>query len=146
MKVLDLNLYLKQSQPFRFVDEVLYCENTGAIKAKRFFDPAEDFFKGHFPGEPIVPGVLIVECMAQACRASLNYSVGRATTGFLATIERVKFIRPVRPNDELFIEAKPIDMSLAEPAKLPRYCQFRCVVKIANESIAKATLILYQDV
>ena len=55
---------LPQREPFLFVDEVLEIEEGKRIVAKKYLDPEADFFKGHFPGKPIMPGVLIIEAMA----------------------------------------------------------------------------------
>ena len=66
MDNLEVRKRLPHREPFLFIDEVLEV-NDEFIVAKRFVSPDEDFFKGHFPNFPIMPGVLVLEAMAQSC-------------------------------------------------------------------------------
>ena len=66
MDNLEVRKRLPHREPFLFIDEVLEV-NDEFIEAKRFVSPDEDFFKGHFPNFPIMPGVLVLEAMAQSC-------------------------------------------------------------------------------
>lgn len=83
--------------PFLFVDRVLTCDADGATAERRF--PADEpFFAGHFPGNPVVPGVILVEGLAQ----TLAYLALRQTGGgtvLLTGIEVDKIRRPVRPDE-----------------------------------------------
>lgn len=92
---------LPHRDPFVFVDEV-ETDADGAIRGKRLFRADEFFFKGHFPEYPVVPGVLLVEALAQTGGVGFNL-VDSRTHGvyFLATVDSVKFRRQVRPG-ELF--------------------------------------------
>ena len=95
--------------PFLLVDRLSVVGGDEIVGHKRF-DPDEPFFAGHFPGFPVVPGVLLVECMAQcggagvaAARDSESNNGQVPERAFLASVEQAKFRRPVRPGDEVRI-------------------------------------------
>ncbi|BAS26975.1 3-hydroxyacyl-ACP dehydratase FabZ [Limnochorda pilosa] len=92
--------------PFLLVDRILEAEDGRAVGLKNV-TLNEPFFQGHFPGQPIMPGVLIVEAMAQVASALLyrapEYS---RTTGLFAGIDQTRFRRPVVPGDQLRIETE----------------------------------------
>lgn len=100
---------LPHRAPFLFVDELIAADETGAIGSYTFTTEKNDFFKGHFPDYPVVPGVVLIETMAQTAGAGL---VARKIFGdgvplfFLAHIDGVKFRRQVRPGDTLFTVAE----------------------------------------
>ncbi len=85
--------------PFLFLDEVLECDESH-VRAVRTFRPDEDFFRGHFPGRPIVPGVLLVEAMAQAF-AYWGLTFQKAGAVYLTGVDRARFRRPVLPGDRV---------------------------------------------
>ena len=105
LKGIDL---LPHRPPFLFVDELIAADETGAIGTYTYTEEKNDFFKGHFPGRPVVPGVVLVESMAQVAGAALvaEKVVAMGPNGepplfFLATVNDVKFRRPVTPGDTL---------------------------------------------
>lgn len=104
----DIKKFLPHRDPFLFIDVVTDVENDKKIVALKTFLPEEEFFKGHFPGNPIVPGVIIVEALAQAAGILLYVSnpdlKGRMPA--LAGLDNVKFRKPVRPGDQIKLQAE----------------------------------------
>jgi 3-hydroxyacyl-[acyl-carrier-protein] dehydratase len=106
---LDINQIqqiLPHRYPFLLIDRVTELERKQRIVALKNVSVNEPFFAGHFPGYPIMPGVLIVEAIAQAGGALLLTEVGDRNDKlmFFTGIERAKFRRPVVPGDQLRIE------------------------------------------
>ena len=90
--------------PFLFLDRLERADADLIVGYKRFA-PDEPFFAGHFPSYPVVPGVLLVECLAQCGGAGIaSQSAGAGSILFLATVEKAKFRRQVRPGDEVRLE------------------------------------------
>ncbi len=97
--------------PFLFIDGVLDLDPGRRITAVKRFDPGEEFFKGHFPGNPVVPGVIIVEAIAQAGGILIARSYAdrlRDASPALVGLDKVKFRRPVRPGDEVRFDVEVI--------------------------------------
>jgi 3-hydroxymyristoyl/3-hydroxydecanoyl-(acyl carrier protein) dehydratase len=97
MRNVDCSGLLPHRPPFLLIDEVLECTDT-FVRAVRRFRPDESFFAGHFPGRPIVPGVLLIEAMAQAL-ACLALARIPAAEVYLTGVERVRFRQRVLPGD-----------------------------------------------
>ena len=97
---------LPHRDPFLFVDKPIAADETGALGEYTFTAEKNDFFKGHFPDFPVVPGVVLVEAMAQVSGAALvaRNALGgkdKEATFLLAAVDEVRFRRPVRPGDKL---------------------------------------------
>ncbi len=93
--------------PMLLVDEVVEMVQEESIKAKFFIDPEREIFKGHFPDEPVLPGVYTVECMAQTADILLlSMERYKGTTPLFIGINNVKFMRKIKPNDTIEISAK----------------------------------------
>ncbi|MBA2357753.1 MAG: 3-hydroxyacyl-ACP dehydratase FabZ [Actinobacteria bacterium] len=90
--------------PFLFLDEVLELEPGVRVVARTEVRGDEWFFRGHFPGRPIMPGVIMVEAMAQAgAVAVLSEEANRGKLALFAGIDSVRFKRLVSPGDELVL-------------------------------------------
>src|SRR5437763_11576328 len=88
--------------PFLFLDEVVELEPGARVLARKQVREDEWFFPGHFPGRPIMPGVIIVEALAQAgAVAVLSVEENRGKLALFAGIDDVRFKRIVSPGDEL---------------------------------------------
>ena len=100
--------HLPQRFPLLMVDRVLECEPGKRIKALKNVSANEPYFPGHFPGRPVMPGVLILECMAQAAGILVFRTLGKRpddkSVYYYAGIDNARFKRPVEPGDQLLIE------------------------------------------
>lgn len=108
----DVKDLLPHRDPFLFVDELTEVSKEKII-GKRVYKSTEFFFKGHFPDYPVVPGVVLVESMAQCGGAGIN-ELGVLKEGslfFLATIEKAKFRKQVVPGDEVRFEIENVRIS-----------------------------------
>jgi 3-hydroxyacyl-[acyl-carrier-protein] dehydratase len=108
----EIEKLLPHRDPFLFVDEIIEATKE-KIVAKRVFTEKEYFFKGHFPEYPVVPGVILVETMAQCGGAGLRKLgvMGDDALFFFATVDKVKFRRQVRPGDEVRCEIENLRVS-----------------------------------
>ena len=103
----EIKNYIPHREPFLFVDEVVELIPEKSITANVTFSEDDFFFKGHFPGNPVVPGVIIVEAMAQAGGVLIYKSYEDKLLGLtpaLVGINNVKFKLPTLPGDKLRIE------------------------------------------
>jgi 3-hydroxyacyl-[acyl-carrier-protein] dehydratase len=98
----EIEAILPHRDPFLLLDEVVEMEPGGHVVARKQVRADEWYFAGHFPGRPIMPGVLIVEAMAQAgAVAVLSEEENRGKLALFAGIDGVRFKRIVEPGDEL---------------------------------------------
>jgi 3-hydroxyacyl-[acyl-carrier-protein] dehydratase len=107
--LLDINQiqkYLPHRYPFLMIDKVVEMERYKRIVAIKSITINEGFFQGHFPGKPVMPGVLILESMAQAGGLLLLQEIPDRDKKllYLASMTDVKFRRPVVPGDQLRVE------------------------------------------
>ena len=105
MLIQDVLKVLPHRFPFVLVDRVLSA-GGGEVHALKNVTVNEPFFPGHFPQEPVMPGVLIVEALAQASMFCLHGELEPGTVGYLAGIEGARFKRKVIPGDQLHLYAR----------------------------------------
>ena len=104
---------LPHRYPFMLVDRILECDDEKRIVGIKNLTFNELFFQGHFPGQPVMPGVLQMEAMAQVAGILLNRMFGgEGKISYFAAIDNARFRRPVVPGDQLrmeieIIKAKP---------------------------------------
>lgn len=103
-------LGLPHRPPFVFVREIISCEPGRSVEARTVFDEPHPMFAGHFPGNPIVPGVILTEALAQA--AGIAAASGCPETArplfLLSAIRTMKFFQAVRPGDQIDLSAEKI--------------------------------------
>jgi 3-hydroxyacyl-[acyl-carrier-protein] dehydratase len=103
----EIEAILPHREPFLLIDEVLELEPGERVLARKTVRPDEWYLAGHFPGRPVMPGVLIVEGMAQTgAVAVLSQEENRGRIAFFAGIDDVRFKRIVEPGDELVFECR----------------------------------------
>ena len=106
MDAAEIRRLLPHREPFLLVDEVLEVEPGRRLVALKHVRPEEPYFAGHFPGAPVMPGVLIVEALAQAGALLLFREVPdrQSKLVFFAGIDQARFRAPVFPGDDLRLE------------------------------------------
>ena len=138
----DIESLLPHRKPFLFVDEIISCDENGSV-SEHVFTPEEFFFKGHFLEYPVVPGVILVETMAQAGGAALSYqkTFDEGSLFFLATVNNVKFRNQVRPGDKVRMEITNLRVSkkmIKQAGKayvgdqVAAEAEWMCLVRAAN--------------
>lgn len=110
--IVEIMSLLPHRYPFLMVDRVLDYTITGehkTLKAVKNISFNEPYFQGHFPGKPVLPGVLILEAMAQATGVLAFTMVGKPEPGelyYFAAIDNARFKRPVVPGDQLILDVE----------------------------------------
>lgn len=106
--VTTIHALLPHRYPFLLVDRVIELEPNKRVLAYKNVSANEDFFNGHFPGQPVMPGVLVVEALAQAggllTQLSRDGDIAQAKLFYLVKIDNAKFSRMVVPGDRLELE------------------------------------------
>ena len=109
LDILQIQAFLPHRYPFLLVDKVIECEPGIRLLGVKNVTYNEPFFQGHFPQKPIMPGVLILEALAQATGLLASETAGDELEGmiyYLVGIDKAKFKRPVVPGDQLMLEAR----------------------------------------
>ena len=106
----EIETMIPHRPPFLWIDRVEQLEPGVRCVAVKFVDPADPIFAGHFPAKPILPGVLLIEAVAQTAGVMLGSAApqGAGEVALLAAVNRFKFFKPVTPGRELRIETKKL--------------------------------------
>ena len=128
---------LPYSKPFLFVDELLHVTENG-VKGKFTFHPDLDFYKGHFIGNPVTPGVILTEVMAQIGVVCLGiYLLGNdfnSDTKVALTSSEIEYLKPVYPNETITVISEKIYF---------RFGKLKCKVRMLNtnnEEVCNGTI------
>ena len=118
MKSLDINQikqYLPHRYPLLLVDRVLDWESGKQIRAIKNVSANEEFFNGHFPNKPVMPGVLMIEALAQTAALLAFLTIGQKpdenAVVYFVGIDGARFKRPVEPGDQLVMEVEILSQS-----------------------------------
>jgi 3-hydroxyacyl-[acyl-carrier-protein] dehydratase len=119
---------LPYSKPFLFVDDLLHINENG-VEGTYFFDENLDFYKGHFKANPITPGVILTEVMAQIGLVCLGIFLLNDTfnknTSIALTSTEIEFLKPVFPNEKVRVISEKVYF---------RFGKLKCKVKMINQN------------
>lgn len=128
---------LPHRYPFLLVDKILEYEKDKSLQAVKNVTASEPFFQGHFPGRPVMPGVLIVEALAQAAGLLTFRSRGGPpdanTLFYLAGVDKARFKRPVYPGDQLILGVELLKQR-------HRLWRFKAVARVEGEVACSAEI------
>jgi 3-hydroxyacyl-[acyl-carrier-protein] dehydratase len=126
---------LPHRYPFLLVDQVLEIERLKRIVSVKNVSANESYFQGHFPGKPILPGVLIIEAMAQTGGLLLLSEIPERDKKlfFLAAVDEARFRRPVVPGDQLRMEVTVLKWKV-------KFCKLQAVATVNGDVAAEAIL------
>ena len=129
----DIIKVLPHRYPFILIDRIEITEPGERLIALKNMTINEPFFQGHFPGQPVMPGVLSLEIMAQAGSFLMLSQVEDplTTNMFFSAVEKTKFRKPIVPGDQLMVH-----MTIAK--KKLNLCKFHGVCKVDDEMVAEA--------
>jgi 3-hydroxyacyl-[acyl-carrier-protein] dehydratase len=134
----DIQRLLPHRYPFLLVDRVVELEPNKRLLAYKHVAINEPVFQGHFPDRPVMPGVLVVEAMAQAggllTQLSKNAGDDSAQTFYLVKVDNAKFSRMVVPGDRL-----ELDVELKR--QIRNMAQFLCIARVDGEQVACAEIL-----
>ena len=136
LDVLQIQAILAHRYPFLLVDKVIECEPGIRLLGVKNVTYNEPFFQGHFPQKPIMPGVLILEAMAQTTGLLASLTAGDELAGmiyYLVGIDKAKFKRPVVPGDQLMLESKYVKSKR-------NIWAFECTAEVDGEFVASAEI------
>jgi len=130
--------YLPHRYPFLLIDRVVSCEPGKKIIALKNVTINEPFFTGHFPHHPVMPGVLIIEALAQSAAIlsfrTMNQKPDPKTVYYFVGIDHARFKRPVGPGDTLMLEAE-------QKRHARNMWIFSCVARV-NDAVATEAEIM----
>jgi beta-hydroxyacyl-ACP dehydratase FabZ len=135
MGIEDIMKVLPHRYPFLLVDKIIEIEGMKRVVGVKNVTINEPFFQGHFPGHPVMPGVLIIEAMAQVGGVLLlgTFEAADQKVVYFMSLDNVRFRKPVKPGDQLRFELDVVQ--IRGPV-----CKMRGVAKVDGELVAEAEM------
>ena len=135
MDITEIQAILPHRYPFLLIDRIIEIEPLKRIVAIKNVTINEHFFQGHFPGSPVLPGVIIIEAMAQAGALLLFREVPDRENKLLyfTRIDEAKFRKPVVPGDQLRIEVEVLKYKMG-------YCKLRAEAFVDGQLVTEALI------
>ena len=135
--ITDHFLGLPHRPPFVFIRKLLACEPGETAECETQFSAAEPMFVGHFPGDPLVPGVILTEALAQTAgiAAASAQPENSGARFLLSAIRQMKFLRAVRPEEKVILRARKM-------AGVGELLQFEVEALIDNKTVASGQIVL----
>ena len=134
----DIFKYLPHREPFLFVDDVMEINKGSDIHAIKRLTGEEDYFRGHFPNNPVMPGVIIIEALAQASGIlgfqTMDKTPEEGSIYVFAGVDRVRFRRRVGPGDDIHLYSKILNEKRG-------IWKFECRAEVDNEIVCSATIL-----
>lgn len=134
----DIFKYLPHREPFLFVDEVMNLNKGSDIHAIKRLTGEEDYFRGHFPNNPVMPGVIIIEALAQASGIlgfqTMDKTPEEGSIYVFAGVDKVRFRRRVGPGDDIHLYSKILNEKRG-------IWKFECRAEVDNEIVCSATIL-----
>ena len=138
IEIEEIQQYLPHRYPFLLVDRVIEIELGKYIKAYKNVTTNEPFFMGHFPGKQVMPGVLILEAMAQASGILGFKTMGKkpeeGSIYYFVGADSLRFKRPAVPGDQIILESKVITDKKG-------IWKFDCNASVEGDMVAEATIL-----
>jgi 3-hydroxyacyl-[acyl-carrier-protein] dehydratase len=128
---------LPHRPPFLFVRQLLRCQPGHLAECLTRFSRDDPMFTGHFPGDPIVPGVILTEALAQTAgiAAASGFPEGECPLFLLSAIRAMKFLSAVRPEEEIRLRAEKL-------AQVGELWQFKTQASVGERTVAEGQLVL----
>ena len=138
IEIEEIQQYLPHRYPFLLVDRVIEIELGKYIKAYKNVTSNEPFFMGHFPGKQVMPGVLILEAMAQASGIlgfkTMEKKPEEGSIYYFVGADSLRFKRPAVPGDQIILESRVI-------TEKKGIWKFNCNANVEGETVAEATIL-----
>ncbi|MEO7916423.1 MAG: 3-hydroxyacyl-ACP dehydratase FabZ [Dokdonella sp.] len=129
---------LPHRYPFLLVDRVIAYEPCKSLVALKNVSINEHFFLGHFPGHPVMPGVLVIEALAQASgllvQLSIDHNASQKALFYLVKVDKARFLQVVEPGDQL-------ELHVTQKRMIRNMGQFQCQAKVDGKVVAEAELL-----
>jgi 3-hydroxyacyl-[acyl-carrier-protein] dehydratase len=143
MNIEEVMRHLPHRFPFLLIDRVMACEPHKRIIALKNVTMNEEFFLGHFPNHPVMPGVLVIEALAQSAAIlafkSLDRKPDDKSVVYFVGIDHARFKRPVFPGDQLMLYSSLLLVKRG-------IWKFKCEAKVNDSTVAQAELMCTEKI